>query len=269
MLIGVAVWDTEENGRTDLTRQTLESLARTVDWGQHRLIVSDNGSCKATLALYREMVEVLPFKVIYNGENLGTAAAINRAWRYREPGESAVKMDNDVLIHQPDWVDWMEDVFRRDGSIGICGLKRKDLAECPWSENPWYESTIRMLPHEPGQRWLVVEEVAHVMGTVQAYSGALLEKIGFLYQMQDLGNKYGLDDSLASVRAHLAGFKTAFLHGFEIDHLDVSNPPDKGQFTEWKRRNAKKWLEVYHRIIKEYEDGTRPLYWEDADVSGQ
>lgn len=229
MLIGMAVWDTVANGRTKMTEATLRSLARTVDLDRHRLIVSDNGSCQATLDLYDKMRDVLPFILLSNGKNLGTAAAVNLAWRLRKRGEHCVKMDNDVVIHQSEWVDWMEDVFDRAPDIGICGLKRRDLKESPWEQGQ-YESVVRMLPHRKGQRWLVVEEVKHVMGTCQAFSSALLDKIGFLYQPSN----YGYDDVLAAIRSREAGFRSAFLCGFEIDHID----PGGTTYSQWKREEA-------------------------------
>lgn len=254
MLIAMAVFDNEENKRTELTRRTLESLGRTVDWSKHRLFVSDNGSCTETHAVYGEAD--LPFEVIYNGTNLGTAKAINKAWAFREPGEHCVKMDNDVVIHQSGWADWMEDVFDRDPKIGICGLKRKDLAECPWSSSPWYKSEVYMLPHEPGQRWLVVEEVQHVIGTCQGFSSSLLDEIGYLVQP----GKYGFDDALAAVRADVAGYKCVFLHGFEIDHLDISGT----EYTEWKRGHAGSYMGEYNRLKREYREGRLPVYQDGA-----
>ncbi len=255
MLIAMAVYDTTDNQRTEYTRRTLESLRETVDWDQHRLIVSDNGSCQATHDVYANAG--FQFEVIYNGTNLGTAKAINRAWYRRRDGEHCVKMDNDVCFHQSGWVDWMEDVFARDPEIGVCGLKRKDLAECPWSENDWYRSEVYMLPHEAGQRWLVVEEVKHVMGTCQAYSSSLLDDIGFLVQP----SKYGFDDSLASIRAHVAGYKTVFLHGFEIDHIDSG----LGKYTVWKRKQARAYMNEYHKLKLAYQDGKLPVYegWQE------
>jgi GT2 family glycosyltransferase len=225
MLIAMAVYDTEHNNRTWMTEKTLLSLRDTVDfgnfgesassanYGKHMLIISDNGSCEDTHAVYAKMRHELPFVLIQNDENLGTAKAINRAWRLRQLGEHCIKMDNDVVIHNPGWVDRMEEVFERDDTIGICGLKRKDLAEAPWADGDM-KSTLHMLPHVAGQTWLVVEEVRHVMGTCQAYSSALLDRIGYLVQP----GVYGFDDSLSAVRARVAGFRSVFLHGVEIDH---------------------------------------------------
>jgi len=240
-----------------MTEATLKSLAQTVDWEKHRMFVSDNGSCDETQALYESAMDWLPFVLIRNGRNIGTANAVNRAWSHREPGEHAVKMDNDVVIHQPEWVDWMEDVFKRDPSIGICGLKRRDLAECPWSDVDVYRSQLRMLKHEVGQRWIVVEEVKHVMGTCQAYSSKMLEKIGYLYQP----SRYGFDDSLAATRAEKAGFKCVFLHGFEIDHVD----PGGDDYCAWKVKHAQMQMQSFQLVNTQYKSGSRNVYYDGGD----
>jgi len=260
MLLAMAVFDTDDNGRTELTERTLESLGNTVNFERHRLFISDNGSCPATHDLYDRYADHFPFTVLKLGENKGTAVAINTAWRHRKRGEHAVKMDNDVVIHERDWADMMELVFEKDPYIGICGLKRKDIwesTEDPHPNGDWYRSSIHMLPHERGERWIIVEQVNHVIGTCQAYSSLLLSKIGYLYQMQDRGNKYGFDDSLAAYRATVAGFKCVFLPGIHIDHVD----PGGTEFTDWKHRQAGEFMQLYHRVRDEYLSRTRDIYY--------
>jgi predicted RecA/RadA family phage recombinase len=61
-------------------------------------------------------------------------------------------------------------------------LKRKDCWEHPEHEQPDLRSTLFMLPHQSGERWIVGERVFHVMGTCQMYNSAFLDKIGYLYQ---------------------------------------------------------------------------------------
>jgi len=249
MLIAMAVYDTPENSRTWMTEATIRSLEQTVDLKKHRLIISDNGSCKETHKLYSQTNA----QIIFNERNIGTANAINKAWKLREPDEHALKMDNDVVIHQPEWVEWMEDAFSRDETLGILGLKRSDLAECPWADGK-FRSTLRMLPHERGQRWITIEEVEHVIGTCQAYSSALLGRIGFLTQP----GVYGFDDSLSSIRAKVAGFKRAFLVGFEIDHID----PGGSNFTQWKIGQANQDFHAYKLQALQYEIGMEDVYCE-------
>jgi GT2 family glycosyltransferase len=249
VLIAMAVYDTEENDRTWMTKETLKSLAATVDFGRHRLVISDNASCDETLALYEFHRNIIT-GIYYNEGNIGTAKAINRAWTRRWPGEHCVKLDNDVMIHQAEWADWMEDAFERDPELGILGLKRRDLDENPFDGS----STLRMLPHEKGQRWIVIEEVEHVIGTCQAYSSALLDRIGYLVQP----GVYGFDDSLSSVRAHVAGFKRAFLCGFEIDHIDPGGSP----FNEWKITQANADFDAYKMMASEYEMAIKDVYYD-------
>ena len=57
-LISMAVHDTVENGRTEFTRRTLESLSDTVDWENHRLFIIDNNSCEKTKTLLHFTVSV-------------------------------------------------------------------------------------------------------------------------------------------------------------------------------------------------------------------
>lgn len=252
-LICMAVYDTEENGRSEYTRQTLESLLFTVDWSKNRLIIIDNDSCEETKILLRD--HKLPEWVLLTlTENIGTARAINMGIKLRKPGEHIIKLDNDVVIHQSGWIEQMEEVIERDSSIGIVGLKRKDLAEWPLRID-WAKSEFIPLPHENGQSWICVESVNHVMGTCQMLSSSLLDKIGYFYQGD--GNLYGFDDSLMSLRSKINGFKNVFLFHIPISHIDVGG----GTYSEWKHNNASDRMNEYNKICEEYKNGTRNTFY--------
>lgn len=259
-LIAMAIFDTPENGRDWMTEATFQSLADTVDFSRHRLICVVNAATERTISAIADMGGRLDsdrFEVIYWATNLGTARAVNRAWLLREPGENCIKMDNDVVINYPlsnhDWVDIMEDAIRRDPQIGIIGLKRKDCIEDPEHENEFYRSVIKRLPHQPGERYIIVEQVNHVMGTCQMYSSALLDKIGYLYQP----GLYGWDDVLAAVRCKVAGLYSCFLPCIDIDHID----PGTTDYQPWKEQVA--WADNPERIWLEagYKSGTIPIWY--------
>jgi glycosyltransferase involved in cell wall biosynthesis len=150
MLIAMAVHSTQENGRLDYTLRTLFSLENTVDFDKHRLVIVDNGSDEETQKALDEWGQMHPCELIRFDENRGTAVAINAAWKMRAPWEHAVKMDDDVVIHEYGWTDLMEKVFEKDSSIGICGLKRKDLEEWPLNQHEWFKSEFIALPHTRG-----------------------------------------------------------------------------------------------------------------------
>lgn len=256
-LITMCCYDTNENDRTWLTIETLKTLRSTVSLVKHRIVLIDNGSCQKTkdaiqafCAWYAGSGKVT---VITLPENIGTARAINKGWQLRQPGEHAIKMDNDVQIDYLEWADELERVVDTDPTIGIAGLKRTDCIETPWNPSEWYRSKLTMLPHEAGQPWIIVEEVNHVMGTCQLYSSALLDKIGYLYQM---GGLYGFDDALASIRAHVTGFRTVFLPHIPIIHLD----PGGTEYTEWKSKYGWEMMEKFNKQRSAYETGKIPVY---------
>jgi hypothetical protein len=93
------------------------------------------------------------------------------------------------------------------------------------------------------------------MGTCQAYSSALLDKIGYLYQ----GNwKYGFDDSLAAVRAKVMGFQSVFLHGFELDHID----PGGDDYTKEKQDLAGQAMTWFNHTRQAYLSGKKDPYYD-------
>lgn len=257
MLIAMAVYDTEENGRTALTEQTIFSLLQTVDLSQHRIIIVDNASCKETKAALAYHALNGKLTVLTNTENVGTAKAVNRAWKTRRPGEHVVKMDNDVLFEWPGWADAMVECFDRDKTLGEIGLKRTDLAESPYATESRYVSHLYMLPHEKGQHWWVLELAKSIIGTCVGFSSGMLDRLGYLWQP----GLYGFEDCDISERAKLAGYKIGFLCNFPIQHID---PGGNAYFT-WKQRHVNPLFEVYDKTIALYKKGSLKLF-RDAGV---
>lgn len=251
-LIAMACHDTEANKRTEYTQRTLDMLIETVDFDKHRLIVIDNASCPRTKEILKRHSYGEHIKIITNEENVGTAKAINQAWRLREHGEHLIKMDNDVDIFIDGWVDEMEEVLERDISIGILGLKRKDLMETPHRADQW-GTKLRMLPHVKGQKWIIVEDSEHIMGTCTMFNYRLVDKIGGLYQMDGI---YGFDDTLASVRAKIAGFKLSFLPHIEIEHIDEGGDA----YTEWKRKYAGEMMDRFNEEKRKFISGEKSIF---------
>jgi GT2 family glycosyltransferase len=249
-MIAMAVHDTEQNKRSKYTKQTLESLIETV-WIKHRIVIVDNGSCKETKELldYYSLNFQEQITVITNSENVGTAKAINQAWAMRQPGETVIKMDNDCVINHFGWVEDME-IAMLKGGYGIMGLKRKDLLQSPTAEDIW-KTTLKMIPHEKGEPWYVVEESEDIMGTCTMFHPTLTDKMGGLMQ----AGVYGFDDTLACIRAKLLGYKLAFLPHIDIDHIDEGGDA----YTEWKRKYAGDRMKEFYEIKQGLINGTIPI----------
>lgn len=269
-LIVMAVHDTVENGRTQYTKKTLGigdkmsmviagfpgSIDSTVYFAKHRMVIVDNASCYETKEAIRKFQKYYregEVTIIENSTNIGTARAINKGLKLRQPGEYVVKMDNDVLIYQRDWLELMEEAMRRMPTIGILGLKRRDLLESPYAINTDQRSRLLEVPHKPGERWFVVEECKHVMGTCTMLSPEFLDRVGYFNQP----GLYGFDDSLLCVRSNVAGFVNCFLHGIDIDHID----PGGTEYTDWKSKAAGEVLTAYAQEEAAYKTGLKDVYY--------
>ncbi len=252
-MLAMACFDTSENLRTKYTEQTLRCFHETVDWDRHRLFVADNNSCYETKRVLKFYQQIIPnMKIITFSENVGTAKAISACWANRLPQENLLKADNDIDIADVGWLDRLEEAIDRQPKIGQVGLKRFELEERPDHHNPAWKSELIMLPHTRGQSWIVFEKTAHVLGTCVLHNYRLIDKVGALVQPTN----YGWDDSLMSLRSHLAGFINGFLPYIHIEHLDEG----KDGYSEWKRQHAGQTIGEYSTIRDEYVSGKRNIY---------
>jgi GT2 family glycosyltransferase len=251
-LLICAVYDTETNDRARYTKETLMCLRDTVDFKKHRVVISDNGSCAESVEIIRKFGGLIGAHIIHNGQNLGTAKAVNKGIALRNKAEHCIKFDNDIRVLGAGWVDQMEEAIERDPKIGVLGLKRKDLVQTPWHEDPDFKSELILLPHDAGQRWITVEKSRDIMGTCTMLNWRLIDRIGGYAQPLP----YAFDDTLINLRSILAGFYNAFLNHIEIEHLDDGANP----YSHEKHKIAADSWPIYHEWHRGYIEGTRPLY---------
>lgn len=246
----MAVYSTAENKKDECLRKTLESLRRTVDFGKHRLMLSVNGFTPETKSILNDYEEIIQF-VIYNSRNIGTAEAINEAWRHRKKAEHCIKMDDDIVINTKiDWVGIMEKIANSSRYVGQVGLRRKGLRESPTDPDPFYRSSDEQIAG------YTVEKCHHIMGSCVLHSNRLLDEVGYLWQP----SLYGFDDALMSRRSELAGYYNYFIpcDTVDIDHVDEGKTP----YQSWKEHHAMtdNWNE-YERAAKEFDMGIRDIYY--------
>lgn len=251
-LIIMCCYDTEENGRSEYTRRTLQCLCETVNWQKHSIVVVDNNSCEETkkeISFIKELGTLITLK-----ENVGTAKAVNLGIKLRKEGEYVLKVDNDVVIHKSGWVDELEEAIEREPTIGVLGLKRKDLRQTPYDPDPNFKSELIQLPHESGQKWITVERTNDIMGTCTMLNWRLLDKIGYYHQP----GKYGFDDTLMNLRSLLAGFINCFLPHINMDHIDAGG----NDYVNVKQQQAGAVWDDYRHMHDDYVNGVLPLYYD-------
>jgi GT2 family glycosyltransferase len=256
-LIAMAVYSTEENKKDEQFERTLESLSKTVDFTKHRLMLSVNAFTDNTIIIIGKHANIID-KILTNDENIGTARAINKLWALRKPREHCIKMDDDIVINNAGWVDEMEWAIHKDPLIGQIGLKRKDCWEWPGHAEEDWQSELMMLPHIPGEPWVIVEKVKHVIGSCVMHNSALIDKVGYLYQPA----LYGYDDVIMSHRSLLAGFYNCFLPHVNIDHIDPGTTP----YQDWKHKHSAEQTQDVIKLVNAMERREAGLYF---DIEGK
>lgn len=243
MIAIMPIHDTEENGRFQYTKTAAKHLAE--NRGFRKVIFVLNG-CSSETVVYINMLKEMYRKhitVISLSENIGTAQAINAGLTLREPGEHAIKIDNDTIINDYHWQDIITQILDNP-NIGVACLKRKDLQDRPG--HPDFPTTLGLIGGN-GERWTAIEMCDFQMGTVMGMSGKLLDKVGNMWQP----GIYGLDDYDMCLRSKLSGYTNCYIPGIDIDHLDTGGTP----YTDWKVRQAGEGWEQMQARARFYEEG--------------
>lgn len=270
-LITMVVHCTKENGRWEYAKEAIACLAKNVNEynaPEHDVHFVLNGCDDAVeKAIYIEEHPFPNVKVLRSDVNIGTARAINNSWVFRKPGQHAIKIDDDMIVDKVNWPNYMEESAERmkrlhiDGKkqvAGVLGLKRKDCGESTYRTD-WGKGVLFEVPHQPGERWMIVEYCHHIMGSCCLYSTELLDKVGFMYQGKQL---YGYDDTLMCSRSRAENLVNCFLHGVDVDHID----PGDTAVAEKKRNSASgeaaQWCVEQQR---KYESGLISTYHSPYD----
>lgn len=262
-IIVMNVYDTEENGRSEYTAQTLSNFLYNTDFTNNKLYIVDQNSCEGSkwiIEKFRDNVDsiqgreaYLNIHIITLSENIGTARGFNLAAKERN-GRHVIKIDNDVVIHTFGWVEALEAAADRCPEIGIFGIKRKDIEQHDKHPHPNFVSSVEMIPHEPGENWLFAEVTNDIMGTCVLYSNRLLDKVGYSFQW----GVYGFEDNLLCVRSLAAGFQNCFVHPIDLDHIDTGANP----YTETKRKQAHSAWGEYQKTAGAILRGEQDYYYD-------
>lgn len=252
-LLCMCVYDTQENGRHEFTKRTLDGLEWLISANEQPFLIVDNASFEPTRQLLDRFAGISDkVEVLHLPQNLGTAGGLNEGIKRLSTGQHLLKIDNDVLVHTPGWIEQLERVLEKIPEIGILGCKRKDCIEYPENPNPHFRSTLHMVPHIAGEPWMIIERASHIMGTCVLYSSALIQKIGAFYQFE----VYGFEDSLYCTRSLKAGFINAFLPNIDIDHIDPGGHP----YQKEKEDMAGKYIGRYFELAQSIGRGETTYY---------
>ena len=255
MLINITVvtWN-----RLRLTRLSLESLLAHT---RENVIVHvvDNGSTDGTADWLRECASRhSKVRLFLLPTNMGVAVAANLGWAAAPAADYYLKLDNDMIILQPDWLDMLFSLAERNPEIGMLGYQVYDR----------YKTERITLPG--GDTFITSDCVG---GACVLSPRRIHEQFGFWNE--DYG-RYGFEDLEYGVRLHQGGWRIGYVDapgrvehaGYAEGAVDAAAERSKNSFVA--RETTGKKLYVLNRFL--FESGIRPLYVSRKylpDVSGE
>ena len=106
--------------RWDLTERCLATLKASTDLSDVDVLVVDNGSTDETPARLKEYGWL---KVVRNERNLGYVRGNNAGIAAADPASDVLLLNNDMEIHQPDWIARLRETAHASPDVGIVGCR--------------------------------------------------------------------------------------------------------------------------------------------------
>ncbi|CAK7011641.1 MAG: hypothetical protein DESF_00457 [Desulfovibrio sp.] len=238
--IGIVTWN-----RLDLTRLCLTSLLAQTPSG-YTFTVVDNGSTDGTPRYLTELAEAHPhMRLRLLRRNMGVAVASNLAWDDADTADYFIKLDNDVEIRDPHWLERLTGMLAADARVGMAGYRL-----CPW-----HEGTPLLLADSTHAL-----SVACCNGACACIPRAVHEKLGFWNEGY---GRYGYEDLEYSWRTRQAGYLLAYApHEDAVRHLGAEPEQHDADMENSKlasRTAALSGTRAYLMYLLLFEKGIIPL----------
>lgn len=210
-LLGVVTYN-----RMPETQATLESLTATGAFDQAEVVVFDNGSDSRMVEWLMDWADEYPRRqsLILTSRNMGCPRALNHILKsYRRPGQHFIKVDNDVRLLTPGWVEMLAGFLDAHPAVALASA--------------WYDE----LNGGHGRKQADLgswEQHFPIVGHCAIHAGAFLDRAGF-FDVLAPDHLYGFEDTLMCYRAAAAGGLCAVVKAVKLENLQRHNSLDAAQ----------------------------------------
>lgn len=228
--------------RLEYTKECIPSIRETASgYIPYIITVVDNGSTDGTQEVLKQYLEKgIIDNLILLKSNMGISRAQNIGWKMFDDIPYYAKIDNDMVFNKEGWLDDIIEIFNKTDKIGALGYQcNDDGAEYP-------------IVSDNGVKYRIKN--GNIGGACFFVPKHIKDELG--YWNESFG-KYGEEDADYGMRVTVGGFRNAYMIDTEvITHL----PDEKGDYRDFKDRERDENLKgSFWNIIKEYQNGTRPL----------
>ncbi len=234
-------------------------MRKQTDLSTARVLVVDNGSTDET----PEKLKAYPWlKVLTNDRNLGFVRGNNAGIAAADPESDVLLLNNDIEIHQPDWLEKLREAAHSSPDVGLVGCR------LVFPDGKLIHAGTYILPdtfwgQQIGSLETNVNQYAatrDVQGIVFACAYIRREVIAKIGDLSEEFESY-FEDTDYCLRAREAGFRTVCCGAVTLVHDEHGSTSDTPRlfnrlFKKSRRTFRAKWA---GRLEARY---TRPLAWQ-------
>ncbi len=206
------------NGKK-LLEKCLDSILKNTIYPNYEIIVVDNGSTDSSTEFIEKKFQGV--KLIKLGENLGASKG-NNIGIENAKGKYIVKLDNDIEIITPDWLNIAVKIFELDRRVGIIGCKlmypdgkiQHAGAEINFL-GPGLVRHIGAGDHPDKEEYNIQKDEDYVTGAAMFIKSEVIKKIG---KFDEIFYPVYFDETDFCFRARKAGYRVIYTPNIEIIH---------------------------------------------------
>lgn len=229
--------------RLAYTKQCIQSLLANTEY-PHVITVVDNCSNDETGEYLLSLkAEGAVKNVVLLHENIGVAKASNKAWLMEPGAEYYLKLDNDIVIQNPSWLDDMVTMIEK---VPVLGAIAYNVEKQSYPIQEMGGNILR--PKVPG-----------TLGGACILIPKRTEKL-LGYWCEDYG-LYGEEDTDYGMRIQIMGLLNAYMEDEKgIRHIDTGDYRDyiQGKTNE-REKNSEKYQKLFRNVYG-YLTGTKPVF---------
>lgn len=254
--------------RLDFTRQAIEGVVRFTRF-PHVLTVVDNGSTDGTREYLLRMQELGIIKnLVLLDANVGVAKASNLAWSLEPEAQYYLKLDNDIVIRKPDWLETMVEAVDAIPQLGAVAYNFEPKSY-PLRFVNGHGIRVKEYGNLGGACILIPKPTEKLLGCWCEDYGLYSEEdadYGFRIRLANLLNAYLEDEEIGF---HLPAGKAAVIDTQTLEAADGIEEREHAEYRRWKDEQRRKNIGprgAFTRNIEEYRSGRRPIRVESAYV---
>lgn len=240
----------------EYTTACMDSLYHTTDLSSVDVVVVDNGSSDGTVNYLKSLPWITP---LFNAKNLGFVRGNNTALQFIDKNRDIVLLNNDTEIHDPQWIQKLQESAYRDESIGIVGSRIRRINSNMLQHAGTFMPDFTYWGQQVGggekdiNQYNQDHEVEGIVFACAFIKRAVIEKIGFLDE--DYFSYY--EDTDYCFKAKVAGFRIINCGALTILHREHgSTACNKINHTEMFLKSQKIFLRKWKRFLDKRHDGS-------------